>query len=464
MRYNPALRPSTPSLAFIMLAVLLTILWLAGGASVGTVMGQVVTREASVMLLIAATLLGLRPSVEDAKPVWVILGATIGLVLLELLPLPPALWQALPGRAMFAEVALATGQSQPWRCWAIVPGGAINAAASLTVPLAVLVLANCLRHDERTSVPGLLLAVIVGAMLVGLLQFSGAEMTNPMVNAERGMVDGLFANRNHFALFLAIGCVVAPVWAYNRDNAKKSSNQLQAKWRVPVSFALVVLFVLVILASGSRAGLLLGLLGTGIGLLIVHKNIGNDLKNYGRWVFPAVIAGIIGTFVLAILASMMAGRAVSIDRVLSFAMTQDLRARNLPVVLKMVWDYFPAGAGFGGFDPLFRIYEPLGFLQPEYFNHAHNDFVEVVLDGGLAALLLLIGALVWWARSTIRVWRSPADGQAVPRMGSAILLLIFAASAIDYPARTPTIMAVTVIAAMCMSFPLTGRASLPSST
>jgi hypothetical protein len=26
-------------------------------------------------------------------------------------------------------------------------------------------------------------------------------------------VSGTFANRNHFALFMAIGCVLAPAWA-----------------------------------------------------------------------------------------------------------------------------------------------------------------------------------------------------------------------------------------------------------
>jgi O-antigen ligase len=443
---------------------MLTLLWLAGGASVATVIGQVIVRVASIVVLIAGTVLGLRPNLQDAKPIWVILGAAIGLALLQLLPLSPALWQSLPGRAMLAEAASAAEQPQPWRSWAIVPGGAINAAASLIVPLTVLLLVNCIRSDERASLPGLLLAVIVSAMLVGLLQFSGADVTNPLVNAQRGVVDGLFANRNHFALFLAIGCVVAPVWAYDRDHAQRSPNALRARWRVLVAFALDVLFLLVILGGGSRAGVLLGVLGTGLGLLIVHRRIGHDLKHYSRWVFPAVITGVIATFAIFVLASVMAGRAVSIDRFMTFAVTQDLRARNLPVVLQMVWNYFPVGSGFGGFDTVYRIHEPLQSLQPEYFNHAHNDFVEVTLDGGLAALLLLIGALAWWARGSIRVWRSPAGGKAVPRMGSAVLALIFASSSVDYPARTPIIMAVTVIAAMCMSFQVTNRAPLPSST
>jgi hypothetical protein len=94
--HSPRLRPSP---GFALLCLMLTLLWLAGGASVGTVIGQVIVRAASIVLMIAATVLGVRPDLQAAKPVWVILGATIGLVLLQLLPLPPALWRSLPGRA-----------------------------------------------------------------------------------------------------------------------------------------------------------------------------------------------------------------------------------------------------------------------------------------------------------------------------------------------------------------------------
>jgi O-antigen ligase len=127
-----------------------------------------------------------------------------------------------------------------------------------------------------------------------------------------------------------------------------------------------------------------------------------------------------------------------------------MRGRALPTVLAMIAEYFPAGAGLGGFDPLFRMHEPFALLKTTYFNHAHNDWLEVVLDAGLPGLLVSVAALAWWLVGTIRAWRG---GAVVARLGSAMLLLIMLASVIDYPARTPMMMATVVIAAVWLSRP-----------
>ncbi|MFI2901517.1 O-antigen ligase family protein, partial [Klebsiella aerogenes] len=87
----------------------------------------------------------------------------------------------------------------------------------------------------------------------------------------------------------------------------------------------------------------------------------------------------------------------------------DVRVHALPSVLAMIRIYFPAGSGFGGFDTIFRVHEPYALLKPTYFNHAHNDWLEILLDGGLPAALLLVVALGWWLRASIRVWRASAD-------------------------------------------------------
>ncbi len=444
-----------PGLTFVMLIILTAVLWVAGGASMATVRGQVIVRAASILLLVAAIVVGPRPAIAKDGPVWVVLCAAIVMVLIQLVPLPPAWWQALPGRDMFAEAALASDQPQPWRPLAIVPGRAVNAAASLIVPLTVLVLVSGLRRDERAALPGLLMAVTAAALIVGLLQFTGADLTNPFVNADPSAVDGLFANRNHFALFLSIGCVAAPAWAFGERRDTASVARPYARWRGLFAFAMIVLSALIILASGSRTGVLLGLIGIGGGLLLARHGIARDLRHYPGWVTPVAIATMVGAVALFVLVSVLAGRAVSIDRLLTLDSGEDLRARNLPVVLAMVREYFPAGSGYGGFDPLFRIYEPLASLLPTYFNHAHNDFVEIVLDGGVAGLLLLIGALAWAIWASVDAWRttaarSDAERAIAARMGSVILLLVFVASLVDYPARTPIIMAVTVIASICL--------------
>jgi O-antigen ligase len=86
-------------------------------------------------------------------------------------------------------------------------------------------------------------------------------------------------------------------------------------------------------------------------------------------------------------------------------------------------------------------------LKPTYFNHAHNDFLEIVLDGGVAGLLLLLLAFVWWIVAAVGAVRAPLPSALPGRTGAAILLVVMIASIFDYPARTPLMMAIIVIAA-----------------
>lgn len=433
-----------PSLPFVLLCLLLAALWLAGGASRGDALGQVVVRSAAAILMAAALLFGPRPSLPTARPIVWLLALAILLPLIQLIPLPPALWQALPGRAMFAQAADLIQEGQPWRPWAIVPGGAVNAAASLIVPAAALLLVAGSKETERALVPGILLGLIAASTLLGLLQLSGAYFNNPLINDSVGQVSGTFANRNHFALFLALGCVLAPVWAFLGGRAPS--------WRGPVAFGLALLFALTIAATGSRAGIVVGVLALGAGLWIVRHGIRRAMSRYPRWAFPAVLAAIPGLIAIFVLLTIAAGRAASIERLFTGDTAQDMRARGLPTVLDMIKTYFPAGSGFGGFDQVFRIHEPFALLKPTYFNHAHNDFLEVVLEGGILGGALLVAALGWLAYAGLRAWRAgPGTRQGLPKAGAVVLVLILIASAFDYPARTPMMMAIIVLAATWLS-------------
>lgn len=450
--------PFRPSFSLVMLFLVLSVLWAAGGASREDVFGQAVVRAASAVLLVAAILFGDQTSFARMRPVLFFLLAAAALALLQLIPLPPAIWQALPGRSFFAEAAEASGISQPWRPLSLVPGATANAAASLIVPVAMLVFMAGLSSKERVWLPGLILAFVAMAMFVGLLQFSGAAIDNPFINDIPGQVSGSFANRNHLALFLALGCLLAPVWAF-LDGRRPG-------WRAPVALGLVLLFALTILASGSRTGLLLGGLGIVLGLVMIQRGIRQALGRYPRWVFPALIGGLGAAIAISVLVSIAAGRAVSIDRALALDVSQDMRARALPTVVEMVRLFFPFGSGLGGFDPVFRIHEPFGFLAPTYHVHAHNDFLEIALDAGLPGILLLAAAIAWWAWASVRAWRAGSSPRyAIPKLGSAMLLLVFIASIFDFPARTPMIMAMIVVAGVWLCSPVEARggSALPKS-
>jgi O-antigen ligase len=439
-----------PGFTLVLFGVLLVALWVAGGASRADALGQATVRFVAWSCLIVTILFGARRALLDAwqsrevRPALLFLTLALALALLQLIPLPPGLWQALPGRAPMAEAAALSGEAQPWRPLSLVPDATMNAAGSLIVPFVVLLLMGMLDQDERGYIPDLLLAFIVGSVIVGMIQFSLGTVDNIFINESRVAISGTFANRNHFALMLALGCVLAPVWAIG-GHGKAAEPSV---WRMAMAAGLIVIFLLMILVSGSRAGLGLGAAGIVMGLAISVRAIRKALAPYPRWAFPAAIVGIVVTVALCVLVSVLAGRAQSIDRIVEADRGQEMRVQGLPVVLDMTREYFPVGTGLGGFDPMFRIHEPAALLKPTYFNNAHNDILELVLLAGLPAMVLMLAAAGWWAWMSVKAWRGKPS---LAKSGSAILLLIVLASIFDYPARTPAIMAFTVVGAVWLA-------------
>jgi len=437
-RIKTSSEPARIGLHFILLATLLVVLWVAGGASRPEVIGQFLVRSAAWVCLIVAVLFASPPSFSAIRPALFIILAALAVALVQLIPLPPAVWAVLPGRAVFTEAARLSGEPQPWRPLAIVPTGAINAAMSLIVPLATVYLLGGLRRHEHYLLGQVLLGMAVASMIAGLIQFSGGGFNNPLLNGI-GEVSGNFANHNHFALFIALGCLLAVFWMLQNGHLEK--------WRASLGFGLILVFTLTVLASGSRAGTILAAIALLIALGLLWRPLRGAFERYPRWVFPAIVIGLVIVFALVIAFTIASDRALSVQRAATVAIDNDMRSRGLPVVLTILGTYFPAGAGLGSFDPIFRLHEPFALLKPTYFNHAHNDFLEIIIDTGIAGVILLVAGLAWWTWASWTAWRRRRKESLPAKIGSAMILLVLLASAVDYPARTPIIMAILCIAA-----------------
>lgn len=435
-----------PNFILIIFIGFMAMLWVGGGASSGAEAGQALVRLAASSVIVLALLLGPRPALAMERPIWLIFGACALLVILQFVPLPAA-WSAAAAFDM-PVLGRLVGTGMDARPLAIVSGAALNAGFSLIVPLATLLLLSMTEERHRRHLPAILLIVIGAGALLALWQMSGSRFDNPLINETVGQASGNFANRNHFALFLAMGCLLAPVWA--------SKDHYIGWWRVGVAAGLILLFVLLVLGTGSRAGLVLTAVALGFGLMLSRSGLRRMLQRLPRWALPAMVIGFIIFIGVSIWASVVMDRAVGIERLQDVGSGQDMRWRGLPVVLGMIHAYLPLGTGLGAFDPFFRFHEPMTLLKPTYFNHAHNDFLEVALGAGIPGVMLLAVGILWWCRESIRVWQSPPSHQVMlARLGSTMLLLVLLASAFDYPARTPMMMATIMIAATWLAW---GRA------
>lgn len=141
----------------------------------------------------------------------------------------------------------------------------------------------------------------------------------------------------------------------------------------------------------------------------------------------------------AIGAAVILPRADAFDRLYSTSVAEETRIAFVPTLLRVAADFFPFGSGFGSFDPVFRFYEPDDLLARTYLNHAHNDLLELVITGGLPALLVAFAFLFWAARrclSTVRHDRNSRRGRFAT-LASVIIVLALLSSLVDYPLRTP---------------------------
>ncbi|MGC6330306.1 O-antigen ligase family protein [Rhizorhabdus sp. FW153] len=430
--------PSVPSACFWALAGFLLLAFATGGGSRYDIQSLVVLRSMAALLLAFAFWgVELRHLRNLASPL-LLFAAMALLILLHLVPLPWALWSSLPGRDTIVAIDAAAGLGHIWRPLALAPVGAWNAFFSLLPPIAVLIAGARLTARERRTLVIPLLLLALASSVVALLQLSGGE-SSPLYLyriTNDGAAVGLFANRNHQAVFLACSFPLLAVFA-----SPSAFPRWDRRIRVGIAAACGAFFVALILVTGSRAGLLTMVVGLAAAALLSRSDSGAR----GRAAFwRGTRAWAVAAGLLLLLASIvaLAGRAESIDRLLSSDGVGEGRYRAWGPILDMALHYFPVGSGIGSFAEVYRLDEPYALLDWTTFLRAHNDPLELLVTGGAPAMLLLAVAVAGYVRQCVRWWRAGnrEGGRSVTKGAALCVILILGLASLgDYPLRTPAI-------------------------
>ncbi len=438
---------------WIILALLAAVVAFTGGASRFDAIQIVPLRSLSALFLVSS-LFSLTKERLKAERALVILFACFALiVMLQLVPLPPRIWQSLLGRTDILQLDTALGLEGAWRPLTLTPMRSWNVLGSLVVPAAGLFLAIALRASSLT-----LLRVVAGLgvlnALLGLFQivmgrssvFYFYEVTN------RGGAVGVFANENHAAVFAACSMLVVTLLGL------RVSKERSAVWERLMYPAAFFLILLVALAGGSRAGFVavIGTILVSITMLALSPRPRRGLRaeqSVGRWLDqqPRLILAI-----PVILVSLTAAAFLALDRTPAFRdilvrdSFEDLRWSLWPVIIEMLEGHWVLGTGFGSFEQVYHIYEPSALLMPSYVNQAHNDWAQFIIEGGVLAGLLLTGFLVWMVRAIgTMFFHRTRRVDAIFWM--SIFAIVAAASLVDYPLRTPLFQLVTVWLLLALS-------------
>ena len=432
---RPEGQSRSPNFLFLATAAtLLLALFLGGGQ--GWV-GEDLLALAGLGLIAAATHRALTHETDPKRLRW-LFGLPLVLValpILQLVPLPPAIWTHLPGREPLVADMVAAGVTPGWAQWTLDARATERILWSAVVPIGIFMAAATLHGPLQRRLARLAVAFAGFSTLVGLWQLMEGpssrlyfyEITN------RNSAVGFFANRNHLASLLAVSL---PVTAGLLSDRLRQVEHGVRDLRVWLQTALIVVLAVGVTATGSRAGFFMLMLAVLAGALVLWRAGRHEGGSSARaWlkVGGAVAGLIIVQFTLfALLARLQADPA------------EDYRAVMTPQTLQAAAPVSGVGYGLGTF---VQAYDELGDAaadQREYVNHAHNDFVELWLEGGLPALLLAAAAVVLALRALARTLRRPTDDPddrhssfrgltLASVLGLALLLLH---SGADYPLRT----------------------------
>jgi len=441
------------SFSFWVLSAFLTLTFLVGGGARSDVQSLALLRPAAV-LACGVGLWTLRAHmIAHYRVLFWLAAGILAMPLLHLVPLPPSLWQALPGHGIVTDIDRLAGVGQVWRPLSIAPVETGNAFFSLFVPLAVLLLGVQLSREERYRILPLLVGLGLLSGLIGLFQVVGDPqgMLYFYRITNNGSAVGLFSNRNHAAIYLA--CLL-PMLAIYASSGLQSVEQARFRgWAAVISGAVLIPLLLV---TGSRAGLVVGVLGLAAAAVLYRKPVVEQpARRRTVRINPAYLLISFGGVALALMTALFS-RAEAFKRLLAPDQLDDLRFRMWGPIAGMGWKYFPFGSGMGSFVEAFQIDEPADLLSGSYANHAHNDWLELYLTGGVLALLLIVVTVFAWARRSWAVWTADKPQRreiAFARLGSILLFLLALASVGDYPLRVPSLMCFAVISAIWLHIP-----------
>lgn len=445
---------------FVACAIVLgAALILGGGTRPGLLSDFVLQSLALPLLALAVWRLLDNPSSGPPRSVLLFGMVLFAIPLLQLLPLPPIAWTALPYRETEQETYQLLRQQLPWMPLSLTPMQTTLSGLSLIVPLSIFLGAAQLGHEARRVLTLIVLGVATVGMFLGLSQVAlgqaGALRFHDITNLTEAT--GFFANRNHFAALLYCAFLFAAAWAIEAalasGKARGGPHTIQVL-ALAAAFTLMVAFIAAQAMARSRAGLVLAIVAL-LGALPLA--IGDRRRAFG--LSPARVLGsafVVATVFAAQFALWRIMQRFTIDPL------QDARLQFGHTTFDAAVSLMPAGGGMGSFVPVYGLFEkPQQLIAYVFANRAHNDALEFALETGALSLLILGAFMVWYVARSFAVWRSPTDDAApidssLTRAATVIIALLLVHSVVDYPLRTAALGAVFALACAFLIEPRTG--------
>ena len=289
-----------------------------------------------------------------------------------------------------------------WAFWTASPSRALESVLFTICILGFFLFVTSLSDRQQERLIKFIILGFAINIFVGIIQLSyGARVTiNNVLPFE--ITSAMFANENHFSslVYMAI-----PLFAW----------RFLATEKRPFIFALITgLIILFQFAVGSRAGMAIA---SG---LVILSFIWFGITTIPLWAKQFLLGAIsIGTL-------------TGIFFYLSIEIKQDA-SRSIFFIntWHAIKDHWAVGTGLGSFVIIYPMYEAREEIAYVFANHAHSDFLELLLEVGIASIVMFLLYAFQIMKHSTRSKLSQAAGLSI--------LAILLHSIVDYPLRTMAI-------------------------
>ena len=419
---------------FVILPVYLFLCLIFGGASAGGYLGNLFLQLVAIALIFWAlvTKPG-RPLRFPERMLGGLVALVCLLIFLQFLPLPLGLWERLPQRGTLGEFDRMAGVIPGPVFLSLIPHESLKSALWLLPALAVLVTMLRLQAYQASQLAWVILTVMAVSVLLGALQIAGGHASPWYFYriTNFGSTVGFFANSNHLAtLLLAALPFLAALVAEIRpvDPTKRVAV-------LGLCGAFVGIAIAGIYANGSLFGygLVLPVVGASALILAPFASL--------RRVAAGLLVPLVAIGVIVVLNSHDGQRMLAESSTLSPYVRTAIFANSWTAI----GDFMPFGSGLGTFPDIYPLYENAEQTSLTYINHAHNDYLEVLVETGALGGLALAAFFAWWLWRALRIWHAKSvDPFACAAVIASAAILIH--SLVDYPLRTA---AISTLFAVC---------------
>lgn len=363
----------------------------------------------------------------------VLMGSPLWVALFQLTPLPLAVWSSLPGRAFYQEIQQGLGLLGPtWRPASLIPDATwVSVLAGLPV-IACFALGLVCSKDRLPMLFRLCIAAALLQAALGLAQLGPFDVL--FFDSFFTGVIGTFANSNHFAGFLAM-CLplVWLEWHRALRGYRLSGRGGGTLWGW--ASVLAVLLVAVV-ATRSRGGLGAAI-AVSVGAWLVLPR-----EAEGRWFWTwqkSLLAGLGAMVLLAVVVQWTGGLGLS-------PATRGVGDRQ--AMFMETWTaagiFWPVGAGLGSFAGVYPRFQAV-ISGREFVEHAHSDYVQLLMETGVLGVLLGVLALLLLSAQVWRLVLQINEGQSFRREHEAMvaaglgLLALLLHAWVDFNLRIPAL-------------------------